>query len=63
MRQITCPIDGKPCEQDCPDRYIDQPEGGCWLTTAIELGGHIISIDEHGRVACAFTPRGSKGVS
>ena len=45
MRQVICPLDGKPCEQDCPDRYIDQPEGGCILTTAMELGCSVISLN------------------
>lgn len=30
MRQVICPLDGKPCEQDCPDRYIDQPEAAAF---------------------------------
>ena len=34
MKDIICPLDGKPCEKDCPDRYIDHPGGGCFLTTA-----------------------------
>ena len=38
MKDIICPLDGKPCEKDCPDRYIDHPGGGCFLTTAQELG-------------------------
>lgn len=41
MEQLICPIDGQPCEPDCPDRYHDQPEGGCILTTAQELGASI----------------------
>jgi len=40
---IICPLDGKPCESDCPDRYKDRPGGGCFLTTAQELGGQIIT--------------------
>lgn len=28
MKQIICPIDGKPCEKSCPDRYTDRKEGG-----------------------------------
>ena len=47
MRQVICPLDGKPCEQDCPDRYIDQPEGGCILTTAEELGAQVVVLDEY----------------
>ena len=42
MKDIICPLDGKPCEKDCPDRYIDHPGGGCFLTTAQELGAKII---------------------
>ena len=38
MRQVICPLDGKPCEQDCPDRYIDQPEGGCMRPALREWG-------------------------
>lgn len=44
MNQIICPIDGKPCEENCPDRYIDQPEGGCILTTAMEFADVTIII-------------------
>ena len=39
MKDIICPLDGKPCEKDCPDRYIDHPGGGCFLTTAQGDGG------------------------
>lgn len=53
MRQIICPLYGKPCEQDCPDRYINQPEGGCLLTTAEELGAQVVVLDEaSGTVGC-----------
>lgn len=44
MKQLICPIDGLPCERDCPDRYIDQPEGGCILTTAQELGATLLNL-------------------
>ncbi len=43
MKQLMCPLDGLPCEKDCPDRY-NQPEGGCILTTLTELGGSILTI-------------------
>ena len=46
MKDIICPLDGKPCEKDCPDRYIDHPGGGCFLTTAQELGAKIIDLEE-----------------
>lgn len=44
MNQLICPIDGKPCETDCPDRYTDRPEGGCFLTTAIEFGVNLLIV-------------------
>ena len=44
MQQIICPLDNQPCEQDCPDRYQDQPEGGCFLTTAQELGATVLAL-------------------
>lgn len=57
MNQLTCPLDGKPCEADCPDRYVDQPEGGCFLTTAQELGAQIIYLGgDH--VGMVFRPEG-----
>ena len=37
MKQLLCPVDGKPCERDCPDRYRDRPAGGCFLTTFLEF--------------------------
>mgnify|MGYP000034293190 CR=1 FL=1 len=56
---IICPLDGKPCEKDCPDRYIDHPGGGCFLTTAQELGAKIIDLGG-GDVGMMFTPNGKK---
>lgn len=44
MKDVICPIDGRPCEKDCPDRYLEQPGGGCALTTAQELGAKIIDF-------------------
>ena len=44
MPQVICPLDNQPCEQDCPDRYKDAPEGGCFLTTAMELGCTVITF-------------------
>ena len=44
MKDVICPIDGRPCEMDCPDRYLEQPGGGCALTTAQELGAKIIDL-------------------
>lgn len=41
MEQLICPLDGKTCERDCPDRY---GEGGCLLTTAQELGAKILDF-------------------
>lgn len=55
MEQLTCPLDGKPCERDCPDRYHDRPEGGCMLTTAQELGAKILDFCG-GSVGMMFAP-------
>jgi len=55
MKQIICPIDGKPCEKNCPDRYTDWREGGCVLTTAQELGATIINLGG-GNFASLFQP-------
>ena len=44
MTQITCPIDGRPCEATCPDRYVDRPDGGCLLTTLMEFSGSTLFI-------------------
>ena len=44
MKDIICPLDGKPCEKDCPDRYIDHPGGGCFLTTAQGMGAKLIDL-------------------
>lgn len=59
MQEMICPLDGKPCEKDCPDRYIDQPEGGCWLTTAQELGGHVLDLGG-GYAGVLFRPTDGK---
>lgn len=55
MKQRICPLDGKPCEQDCPDRYRDEPAGGCTLTTAVELGAKLINLGD-GDIGILFTP-------
>lgn len=39
-----CPLDHQPCEADCPIRYRDTPEGGCYLTTAQELGAEVLPL-------------------
>lgn len=44
MKQLTCPIDGKPCERDCPDRYADSSEVGCILTTAQKMGANLLIV-------------------
>lgn len=46
MNEIICPIDGRPCDPDCPDRYIDQPDGGCILTTVAELSDSVIIVEQ-----------------
>lgn len=55
MNQVICPLDSRPCEADCPDRYRDRPESGCLLATARELGARLCILDG-GRVEIIFTP-------
>ncbi|MCI8681006.1 MAG: hypothetical protein HFF81_09505 [Oscillospiraceae bacterium] len=55
MNQVICPLDNQPCEQDCPDRYQDQPEGGCFLTTAQELGATVLALGGN-NVGLLFSP-------
>lgn len=43
---IICPLDNRPCERDCPDRYTDRPEGGCLITTAFEQGCSLITLED-----------------
>ncbi len=57
MNQLTCPLDGNPCEADCPDRYVGRPEGGCLLTTAQEAGAKIVDFGG-GSVGMMFLPGG-----
>ncbi len=56
MEQRRCPLDGKPCEVNCPDRYRDEPEGGCILTTALDLGADLYRLDGGRDTAIVFTP-------
>ncbi len=60
MKQMICPLDNQPCEADCPDRYQDQPEGGCFLTTAQEQGATILNLGG-GDVGMLFIPGGTNG--
>ena len=46
MSQVICPLDNLPCVRDCPDRYHDTPEGGYFLTTALEMGVNVMVIQE-----------------
>ena len=55
MNDCICPLDGRPCEKDCPDRYHDRPEGGCFLTTAQEQGGKVVYLGG-GYTAILFQP-------
>ena len=55
MIDRICPIDGKPCEKDCPDRYVDAPRGGRILTDVKERGGKIIPLGG-GDYACFINP-------
>lgn len=55
MQQIICPLDNQPCEKDCLDRYQDQSEGGCFLTTAQELGATVLALGGN-NVGLLFSP-------
>ena len=44
MNDRICPIDGKPCEKSCPDRYKDDPRGGCILVAM-----HDVSEDHNAK--------------
>lgn len=48
MNDRICPLDGKPCEKDCPDRFHDTPDGGCLLTMVQDRGGNILTIEDLG---------------
>ena len=41
---VICPFDRLPCEQDCPDRYTDAQEGGCFITTVLSLGITVLAV-------------------
>ena len=43
---IVCPIDGKPCDPACPNRYIDQPGGGCVLSTVADMSDTVIIVEQ-----------------
>ena len=48
MREVICPVDGRPCDPECPDRFTDRPEGGCILTMAADMGCKVFILDEEG---------------
>lgn len=45
-----CPLDGRPCEKDCPDRFTDTPDGGCMLTLSLDLGINVMCEDNYGNI-------------
>jgi len=55
MNQVICPLDKQPCDRSCPDRYKDKPDGGCFLTTAQEMGTNVLFLDGD-KVGVMFTP-------
>lgn len=59
MKDLICPLDGRPCEKDCPDRYVDQPGGGCFLTTVQEMGFTLINLGG-GDVGALYVPGGKR---
>ena len=58
MKNVTCPLDNRPCERDCPDRYTDRPEGRCILTTALEQGSALVDLGGND-VAIVFPHEGT----
>lgn len=42
MSDRICPLDGKSCGKDCPDRFTDTPDGGCTLTLVQDMGGKVL---------------------
>ena len=56
MKKVICPLDGKFCAPDCPDRYPDGP--GCALTTSREMGAKIVDFGG-GDVGIVFLPGGN----
>lgn len=48
MNNRICPIDGKPCEKDCPDRFTDTPDGGCLLTLFQDMELPVLYLDDQG---------------
>lgn len=51
MTDRICPIDGSPCEKDCPDRFVDTPDGGCTLTLVQDMGGQLLFMDGNDVIA------------
>ncbi len=45
MKQRICPLDGKPCEKSCPDRYPNDPRGGCILVAIKWLQKRTLVVD------------------
>ena len=60
MSEIICPLDNRPCEPDCPDRFKDTPDGGCILTKFWELGATLLNLGG-GNVGMMFLPGGANG--
>lgn len=42
MKDILCPLDGRPCDPACPEQYHDQ--SGCWMTTAQKVGAQVLPL-------------------
>ena len=59
MSALLCPLDWLPCEENCPDRYRDEPGGGCLLTTLMEFADVMIVIKS--AAPSAATPGTAEG--
>ena len=62
MNDRICPIDGNPCEKDCPDRFTDTPDGGCLLTLFQDMELPVLYLDDQGvRLLSGFINREQSG--
>ncbi len=58
-RGLICPLDGRPCDPNCPDRYQDDPAGGCLTATLMEHSDAAFIIKK--TAPSAGTPGTAKG--
>lgn len=59
MNDRICPLDGKPCERSCPDRYPNDPRGGCILVAVHDVSEDYNAKKEGGDTVNENTDRSS----